>query len=219
MAKGFAAVPRDKRYVLANATLPAVLVDGFNGEADGDGLIAADITIEVTARSSASTPPGRRTTLPQARPRRRHGLAVLRRHAHPPRQGPHLAAAARTRTARSPARSTRSPRPDGSTGRRTMSAARMDFSLRAAYAHGTALVRTHHRFRAAPAPDLLAGIRGDARPLGREDRSAGRVDLRHRGVPRRGLRRRTRRPLSPTHKGVLGAVTFPFPIWSACSRR
>ena len=28
MAKGFARVPREPRFVLANATLPAVLVDG-----------------------------------------------------------------------------------------------------------------------------------------------------------------------------------------------
>ena len=31
MAKGFAAIPRATRYVLANATLPAILVDAPPG--------------------------------------------------------------------------------------------------------------------------------------------------------------------------------------------
>ena len=130
MAKGFAKIPRDQRFVLANATLPAVLVDGAPGTPDGDGLIAADITIR-DGNIERIDKAGRRTTPAQGRSRPRHGVAVLRRHAHPPRQGPHLAAEGEPgRHLRRRARRRR-PRPAAELegGRRR---ARMDFGLRAA---------------------------------------------------------------------------------------
>src|SRR5664279_4119488 len=64
MAKGFAAIPRATRYVLANATLPAILVDAPPGKPDAEALVAADIAVRdgVVERID---PPGRRTTAPK----------------------------------------------------------------------------------------------------------------------------------------------------------
>ena len=64
MAKGFAKIPRDQRFVLANATLPAVLVNDAPGTPDGDGLITADITIR-DGKIERIDKAGRRTALPK----------------------------------------------------------------------------------------------------------------------------------------------------------
>ena len=166
MAKGFAAVPRDKRFVLANATLPAVLVDGLAGKADTDGLIGADITVKdgLIERIDA---PGRRTTLPEDRPRPRHGVAVLRRHAYPPRQGSYLAATGEPgRHLRGCARCGR-PRPPQTLERRRRCGRdgfRPPHRLRPRHGAGP----HPSRFGRAPASDLVAGVRRDARALGRQ---------------------------------------------------
>ena len=141
MAKGFAKVPREARYVLANATLPAVLVDGFAASADEDGLIGADITIR-NGTVERIDPPGRRTRLPKLDLDR--GMVwpcFVDMHTHldkghiwPRRRNPDgtfvgaLEAVATDRE--------RHWRPHDVERR-------MDFALRAAYAHGTALLRTH----------------------------------------------------------------------------
>ena len=141
MARGFAAVPRAKRYVLRNATLPAVLVEGAPGKPDGDGLVAADIAIRdgLIERVDA---PGRRTRIPTVDLDR--GMVwpcFVDMHTHldkghiwPRRDNPDgtfasaLAAVDTDRRANWTAEDV---------------AARMEFALRAAYAHGTALIRTH----------------------------------------------------------------------------
>lgn len=140
MAKGFASIPRASRYVLAGATLPAVLVDGFKAKADKSGLIAADITVK-DGKIERIDAPGRRTTLPKVQLDGMVWPCFVDMHTHLdkghswPRNGT----------------------PDGTfedaieSIRRDRAlhwnaadlTARMDFSLRAAYAHGTAVVRTH----------------------------------------------------------------------------
>ena len=141
MARGFARIPKEARYVLANATLLAVLVDGFPASADEDGLIAADITIR-SGVIERIDPPGRRTTLP------RFDLDggmiwpcfvdihthIDKGHIWPRRRNPDgtfegaLEAVASDREMH---------------WRPHDLERRMDFALRAAYAHGTALLRTH----------------------------------------------------------------------------
>ena len=141
MARGFARIPREARYVLANATLLAVLVDGFAGVPDEDGLIGADITVR-NGIIERIDPPSRRTTLP------RFDLdggmiwpCFVDMHTHidkghiwPRRRNPDgtfvgaLEAVALDREMH---------------WRPHDVERRMDFALRAAYAHGTALLRTH----------------------------------------------------------------------------
>ena len=141
MARGFARIPRGGRYVLANATIPAVLVDGYKATADGDGLVLADITVS-DGTIARIDKPGRRTTAPKLDLDR--GVvwpAFVDMHTHLDKG--HIWP--------------RQPNPDGTfpaaldavaddRHRRWTAkdvAARMDFALRTAYASGTALVRTH----------------------------------------------------------------------------
>jgi len=141
MARGFAAVPRERRYVLAGATVPAVLLDAPPGTPDSDGLVAADLTIADGAIARID-PPGRRTRLPKLDLDR--GMVwpcfvdmhthIDKGHIWPRRPNPDgtfdgaLAAVAADRAA---------------TWSADDVARRMDFALRAAYAHGTGLLRTH----------------------------------------------------------------------------
>jgi cytosine/creatinine deaminase len=208
VAKGFAAIPRAPRYLFAGATLPAVLVDGFKAKADGDGLVSADITIRdgMIERIDA---PGRRTTLPKVQ---LDGGMVwpcfVDMHTHLdkghiwPREG----------------------NPDGSFAgaldavdrdrRKNWKAkdvaARMDFALRAARAHGTALVRTHLD-SAAPQHRISWPLFVDMR-----DKWAGKVDLQ--AVSIVGIESFRDESYADElanivaeHKGALGAVTHPLP--------
>jgi cytosine deaminase len=208
MAKGFAAVPRDKQYVLANATLPAVLVDGFAAKADSDGLIIADVTIRdgLIARIDK---PGRRTTLPKLD--LDGGMiwpCFVDMHTHldkghiwPRQANPDgtfagaLDAVDRDRRKHWKAKDV---------------TARMDFALRSAYAHGTALVRTHLD-SAPPQHRISWPAFADMR-----DRWRGKVDLQ--AVSIVGID--TFRDESyadelantvAEHSGALGAVTYPLP--------
>src|SRR5260221_9344594 len=141
MAKGFAKIPRDQRFVLANAPLPAVLVDSAPGNPDGDGLIAADITIR-DGKIERIDKTGRRTTLPKVDLDR--GMVwpcFVDMHTHIDKG--HIWP--------------RKANPDGTFAgaldavdkdrRKNWSAddvaARMDFSLRGAHPHATALLLTH----------------------------------------------------------------------------
>jgi cytosine/creatinine deaminase len=208
MAKGFASVPRDKRYVLANATLPAVLVDGFKAKADADGLITADITIK-DGTIERIDPPGRRTTLPKIDLDR--GMVwpcFVDMHTHldkghiwPRQANPDgtfagaLDAVDRDRRKHWQAKDV---------------TARMDFALRSAYAHGTALVRTH--LDSAPPQHRISW------PVFEEmrDHWQGKVDLQ--AVSIVGIDSFRDESYADelantvaTHKGILGAVTYPLP--------
>ena len=100
-------------------------------------------------------------------------LPALRRYPHPSRQGPYLAAQGRTRTAPGWARCS----PCRTTARALWSPSdverRMEFSLRAAYAHGTAAIRTH--LDSAPPQHEISWdlFERGARALGRPHRTAG----------------------------------------------
>jgi cytosine/creatinine deaminase len=141
MARGFAAVPRARRYVLANATLPAALVNNPPGVADANGLIAADVTVR-DGRIERLDPPNRPTRLPALD---MHGGMIFptfvdmhthidKGHIWPRKQNPDgtfeaaMAAVGQDRAAHWSADDV---------------ARRMDFSLRSAYAYGTSLLRTH----------------------------------------------------------------------------
>ena len=208
MAKGFAKVPKAPRYVLANATLPAVLVDGFTAPADEDGLIAADITVR-NGIIERIDPPGRRTRLPKLDLDR--GMVwpcFVDMHTHldkghiwPRRRNPDgtfmgaLEAVATDREMH---------------WRPHDVERRMDFALRAAYAHGTALLRTHLD---SGHPQHLESWPAFGRM---REKWAGRIDLQ--AVSLFAIDHFANETyaneivdLVAEHGGVLGAVTFMMP--------
>ena len=156
MARG---VSQRRRYRLARARAPPCARRAAAADADADGLALRRHRRSTTAASSASARPAGRAPAGLDRPRRRHGLAGLRRHAHPSRQGPYLAAL------REPRRHFRcgarggGTRPRGAAGRADDVERRMEFALRCAYAHGTAALRTHLDSACRRSTDLLAGVR------------------------------------------------------------
>jgi cytosine deaminase len=141
MARGFVSLPRERRYVIADARIPKGLVPAAKVKADPYGLAAADITVR-DGLIERIDPPGRRTSLPKVKlggcmvwP----GFVDMHTHIDKGHIWPRAATPAGTFA-------------DALTGvdrdrtRRWTAedvAARMDFSLRAAYAHGTVLLRTH----------------------------------------------------------------------------
>ena len=208
MAKGFAATPDERRYVLANATLPAMLVDGFAGNPDGDGLIAADIVVE-NGKIERVEAPADRSGVPTFDLDR--GMAwpcFVDMHTHldkghiwprrPNIDGTFDSALAAVRADRT------------ANWKASDVAARMDFSLRMAYAHGTSLVRTHidsdppqHRI----SWPVFAEMR---------ERWKGRIELQ--GVSIFTIDQFLDPDFADeivdvvaTHGGVLGAVTFMIP--------
>lgn len=169
MSSAFVSLPRAARFVLADATVPAVCAPGLRAPAR-EGLMRADILI-ADGRIEAVLPAGAAPdTLPRAE--LRAGMVwptFTDMHTHIDKG--HVWE--------------RAPNPDGSfmgaldtvdADRRANWSAedlrrRMDFSLRSAYAHGTALLRTHldalapqHRISF----DVFAEMRADW---------AGRIDL------------------------------------------
>ncbi len=207
MTRGFAAVPEARRYVLANATLPAALVGTLPPTPEGDDLINADIIVADGRIESVGG------AVDAAAPRLdlERGMVwpcFVDMHTHIDKG--HIWP--------------RKPNPDG-TFMGALDAVRldreanwtaedvrrrMDFSLRAAYAHGTALLRTHI--------DSLPPQHAVSWPVFAEIRAewAGRVELQ--GVAlypadailddgfRTGLVGQLRR-----YGGVLGAVTYMMP--------
>lgn len=135
-------LPAADRYVLRNATLPAVAVDGFAGPVGREGLIDADIVI-ASGKIEAILPAG---TAPQDLPAADldGGMAwpcFADMHTHldkghiwdrrPNPTGDFLGALDAVRTDRETCWSAADVR------------TRMEFSLKTAYAHGTGLIRTH----------------------------------------------------------------------------
>jgi cytosine deaminase len=141
MAKSFASLPRERRYVITGAAIPKGLVKGAKLKSDPHGLAAADITVRngVVERID---PPGRRTSLPRMK---LDGCMVwpgfVDMHTHIdkghiwPRSATPAGTFADALTGVDRDRTTRWVAEDV--------AARMDFALRSAYAHGTVLLRTH----------------------------------------------------------------------------
>lgn len=137
----FCDLPKAPHYVLANATLPAITVEGFSAPAQ-EGLVSADLVIS-DGRIDAILAPG---AAPAALPRvdLRQGMVwpcFVDMHTHldkghiwDRRRNPDgtftgaLENVGADRTANWNAEDVR---------------ARMEFSLKTAYAHGTKLIRTH----------------------------------------------------------------------------
>jgi cytosine deaminase len=141
MTKGFAVLPEAERYVLSNATLPAMTVDGFNGVDVGEGLMQADIVVSngmieaIRPAQSVGDLPSFDLDRGQVWPcfvdMHTHldkGHILTRRH-NP--DGTFDGALEATGADREANWSTADVR------------ARMDFAIRSAYAHGTKLIRTH----------------------------------------------------------------------------
>lgn len=205
---GFAALPEARRYRLANATVPACLAEGL--APNREGFARVDLTIDggtlAAIRPAGSPDPENLSALDLDR-----GMvwpAFIEAHTHLDKG--HIWP--------------RGPNPDGSfdgalTAVRADRAAhwsaadvraRMEFSLRCAFAHGTRMIRTHidsdppqHRV----SWPVFAELR---------DAWAGRIELQ--GSALVGIDRllddsyfddlsRTVR----AHGGILGAVTYPVP--------
>lgn len=207
--RGFAAVPDAPRYVIADATVPGVLLDAPGIEPDAEGLARVDIAV-AEGRIAGIAPAG---LFGGDAPRidMRRGMAwptFVDMHTHLDKG--HIWA--------------RQPNPDGTfPGALGAVAAdraanwsaddvsrRMDFGLRAAHAHGTSLVRTHL--------DSIAPQHGISWPAFAEmrDRWAGRIELQ--GVSIVGIEelRDTAyadalADMVAAHGGVLGAVTYMVP--------
>ncbi len=142
MGHGFATIPHAPAYRIADATLPASVVDGRDLPSAGEATVLADILVG-GGRIEAIVPPGAGdTTLPTVNLDR--GMAwpgFVDAHTHIDKG--HIWP--------------RRPNPDGTfmgaleavTGDRAANwspadvSARMEFSLRCAYAHGTVALRTH----------------------------------------------------------------------------
>lgn len=168
MGFGFAALPAKTRYRLARATLPVSLVAGADLDGDRDGLARADIVI-ADGRIEAVTAPGATTleavdldggmVFPCFVDSHTHldKGHIWPRAANPDGTFPGaLATVGADRAANWSERDVR---------------ARMTFALKAAYAHGTAAIRTHI--------DSVAGQVDISWPLLAEVREEwrGRIDL------------------------------------------
>ncbi len=142
MSRGFATLPaHGPRYVLANASVPGVFLDDHPQPPDAEGLVTADIVVSEGVIERVA-PAGSETDFPLLDLDR--GMVwptfvdmhthIDKGHIWPRKPNPDgtfesaLAAVAADREAEWTA---------GDVERR------MDFSLRAAYAHGTSLLRTH----------------------------------------------------------------------------
>ena len=154
----------------------------------------------------------------------RDRAAAVRRRPHPSRQGRTSGGARPIRPAISPgALAAGGRRPRGATGAPRDVAARMEFSLRAAYAHGTR--RDPHPYRQRRPADAhhLAGLRRGARALARAGsncsgaalqrrvRARPRAYGRHRGDARRPWHRESS-ARSPTWSRACARA------WTFCSR-
>ncbi len=139
---GFARIPDAPRFILADATVPGVLLDAPGIEPDGDGLARVDIAVDagrVVGVAPAGTFGGDAPRLDLHRGMAWPAFVDMHTHLDKGHTWP------------------RRPNPDGTfIGALDAVEAdraanwnaddvrrRMDFALRTAYAHGTALIRTH----------------------------------------------------------------------------
>jgi cytosine deaminase len=205
---GFAAVPDAPRYIVANATVPGVLLADPPAEPDADGLSLVDIVV-ADGRVERVAPWGTETGAPRLDLDR--GMAwpafvdmhthIDKGHIWPRRPNPDgtfmgaLDAVTADRAANWSAEDVRR---------------RMGFSLRAAYAHGTALLRTHLD-SVAPQHRISWPVFAEMR-----ERWAGRIELQ--GVSIVGVEEFRDAAYADDliatvaeHGGVLGAVTYMVP--------
>lgn len=208
MSNPIANLPAAKRFVLANATLPEICVDGIEAPAC-EGLISADIIV-ADGKVEAILKPGTAASgLPSTD--LRNGMVwptFVDMHTHldkghiwdrrPNPSGDFMGALEAVKTDREAKWSAADVK------------ARMEFSLKTAYAHGTSLIRTHldslapqHRISF----EVFAGVR---------DAWAGKVDLQAAALfPFDQITELTffkdLVEVIVAHKGLLGGVTYLMP--------
>ncbi|MFN3506718.1 MAG: cytosine deaminase [Allorhizobium sp.] len=208
MSSPVTALPAAKRFVLANATLPQICVDGVEAPAC-EGLISADIVV-AEGKVEAILKPG---TAPSGLPSTdlRNGMVwptFVDMHTHldkghiwdrkPNPTGDFIGALEAVKTDRE-ARWTAAD-----------VKARMEFSLRTAYAHGTSLIRTHLD-SLAPQHRISFEVFSEVR-----DSWAGKVDLQTAALfPFDQITDeaffKDLVEVVVTHKGLLGGVTYLMP--------
>ena len=206
---GFAAVPDAPRYILANATVPGVLLDAPDVEPDGEGLVRVDIAVadgRIAAIGPAGIFGGDAPRLDLGRGMVWPTFVDMHTHLDKGHIWPRMPNADGTFAgALTAVEADRAASWNAEDVRR-----RMDFSLRSAYAHGTSLVRTHLD---SPAPQHRISW-----PVFAEMRAewAGRIDLQ--AVSILGIEdfrdEDYAEDLVATvagHGGVLGAVTYMLP--------
>ncbi|WP_137131679.1 cytosine deaminase [Rhizobium sp. FY34] len=204
----FCDLPKAPHYVLANATLPAITVEGFSAPSQ-EGLVSADLVIS-DGRIDAILAPG---TAPAALPRAdlRQGMVwpcFVDMHTHLDKG--HIWDRRRN--------------PDGTftgalenVGADRMAnwnaedvRARMEFSLKTAYAHGTKLIRTHLD-SIAPQHRISFEVFSELRAAW-----AGRIELQAAALF--GFDQlndaaffKDLLEVIVAHGGILGGVTYPMP--------
>jgi cytosine/creatinine deaminase len=207
---GFANVPSAGRYLVANATLPAVLVETRESlPTVDDGLVRADLEID-GATIAAILPPSvsdaRISVLDQAGGMVWPGFVDMHTHIDkghiwPRKANPDGTFFGALEAVRADRRANWS---------RTDVARRMDFSLRCAYAHGTVLLRTHIDSE-APQHRISWPVFAEMRDLW-----AGRIDLQGVSlIPIEAARDHAYLDalgsLVKDHGGVFGCVTYMYP--------
>jgi cytosine/creatinine deaminase len=130
-------IPEGGSFTLADATVPAVMVDGTGLAADADGCVRVDIRVEdgriaaVTAAGANGVRLGGRMVWPSPLDMHTH---LDKGHIWPRAANPDGSFMGALETVQADRRAH---------WRAEDVAARMDFSLRCAFAHGTAAIRTH----------------------------------------------------------------------------
>jgi cytosine deaminase len=208
MSNPIANLPAAKRFVLANATLPEICVDGIEAPAC-EGLISADIIV-ADGKVEAILKPG---SAPSGLPSTdlRNGMVwptFTDMHTHldkghiwdrrPNPSGDFMGALEAVKTDREARWSAEDVK------------ARMEFSLKTAYAHGTSLIRTHLD-SLAPQHRISFEVFAEVR-----DAWAGKIDLQAAALfPFDQI---TDEPFFKdlvevivAHKGLLGGVTYLMP--------
>jgi cytosine deaminase len=208
MSNPIANLPAAKRFVLANATLPEICVDGIEAPAC-EGLISADIIV-ADGKVEAILKPG---SAPSGLPSTdlRNGMVwptFVDMHTHldkghiwdrrPNPSGDFMGALEAVKTDRETKWSAADVK------------ARMEFSLKTAYAHGTSLIRTHLD-SLAPQHRISFEVFAEVR-----DAWAGKVDLQAAALfPFDQITELTffkdLVEVIVAHKGLLGGVTYLMP--------
>ncbi|PLK69110.1 cytosine deaminase [Rhizobium sp. TH135] len=208
MSNPIANLPAAKRFVIANATLPEICVDGIEAPAC-EGLISADIVV-ADGKVEAILKPG---TAPSGLPSTdlRNGMVwptFVDMHTHldkghiwdrrPNPSGDFMGALEAVKTDREARWSAEDVQ------------ARMEFSLKTAYAHGTSLIRTHLD-SLAPQHRISFEVFAEVR-----DAWAGKVDLQAAALfPFDQITELTffkdLVEVIVAHKGLLGGVTYLMP--------
>ncbi len=208
MSTAIATLPAAKRFVLANATLPEICVDGVEAPAC-EGLISADIIV-ADGKVEAILKPGE---APAGLPSTdlRNGMVwptFVDMHTHldkghiwdrrPNPSGDFIGALEAVKTDREARWTAEDVK------------ARMEFSLRTAYAHGTSLIRTHLD-SLAPQHRISFEVFSEVR-----DAWAGKVDLQAAALfPFDQITDETffkdLVEVIVAHKGLLGGVTYLMP--------